>query len=339
MRLVGASVPVPEVLHAEPRGLDELPPFCLLHHVEGTSFRDLVRSGDAEAMAQAAYSAGATLAAIGRTTFSTSGWLGPGPTLGAPLLEGADPIPRFVDRCLASPPLERRVPLDMRSRIHEVMWSWLARLAGLGQEAHLVHGDFNRRNLLMERVAGRWFVAAVALMDRNANMASVQVRARIDMATGSVVDRIAIGGDCLDRTQNTQDVPSCVTPAGATRAGKAAPLPLAGLHVPANAQEETISPSGGWSVLSLVSSERDYMHRPLFLVDRSRLLLYPIAAGPFAQALTAAQRAHLGDFQGTVDAVGESPVRWLDQDDALLVDSLLAVPGRGGVELGGDVAH
>jgi aminoglycoside phosphotransferase (APT) family kinase protein len=130
MRLVRASVPVPEVLHAKPRGLDELPPFCLLRYVEGTSFRDLVRSGDAQAMAQAAYSVGATLAAIGRTTFSTSGWLGPGPTLGAPPLEGADPIPRFVDRCLASPPLERRVPLDMRSRIHEVMWSWSARGSG-----------------------------------------------------------------------------------------------------------------------------------------------------------------------------------------------------------------
>jgi len=161
MRVVGASVPVPEVLHAEPLGLDGVPPFCLMRFVAGVSFRDLARGGDAEATAQAVYSAGAALAAIGRTTFSRSGWIGPGPAVGAPLLEGADPMPRFVERCLASADLESRVSIDLRSRLHEVVWSWSRRLALLEEEAHLAHGDFNRRNLLVERVAGRWSVAAV----------------------------------------------------------------------------------------------------------------------------------------------------------------------------------
>ena len=59
-------------------GLEELPPFILMRFVEGTSFRDLKRSGDTAAIAQAAYSAGETLAAIGRTTFPKSGWLAAG---------------------------------------------------------------------------------------------------------------------------------------------------------------------------------------------------------------------------------------------------------------------
>jgi len=69
LRLAGGSVPVPEVIHAEPCGLEDLPPFTLARYVEGISLRDLRPSGDAGAIAEAAYSAGETLAAIGRATF------------------------------------------------------------------------------------------------------------------------------------------------------------------------------------------------------------------------------------------------------------------------------
>src|ERR1017187_8141431 len=58
MRLVRPTVPVPEVIHASPRGWEELPPFALLQFVEGISLLDLKRRGDLEAFAQAAFSAG-----------------------------------------------------------------------------------------------------------------------------------------------------------------------------------------------------------------------------------------------------------------------------------------
>src|SRR5271157_2597132 len=51
-RLAGGSVPVPEVIHAEPYGLEDLPPFTLARYVEGISLRDLRRSGDAGAAAE-----------------------------------------------------------------------------------------------------------------------------------------------------------------------------------------------------------------------------------------------------------------------------------------------
>ena len=41
------------------------------------------------------------------------------------------------------------------------MWSRAGQLATLGNEARLVHGDFNRRNLVLRCEAGRWSVAAV----------------------------------------------------------------------------------------------------------------------------------------------------------------------------------
>ena len=161
LRLVAGAVPVHEVLHAAPRGLDDLPPFTLARFLEGVSFHDLKRSGDRDAIAQAARSAGETLAAIGRVRFPKAGWLGPGPAVGAPLLEGPDPFPRFLDLCLAHPAAVRRIPADMRARVHERVWRQAERLASLDADPRLLHGDFNRRNLLLRRTAGRWTVAAV----------------------------------------------------------------------------------------------------------------------------------------------------------------------------------
>ncbi|MGA7080484.1 MAG: phosphotransferase [Terriglobales bacterium] len=161
IRLIGGSVPVAEVLHTEALGSDDIPPFVLMRHVEGITFRDLARAGDTEAIAQAAYSAGETLASIGRTTFSKPGWLAPGPSVAAPLLEGTDRVPRFVDLCLASAQLRERMAVDLRERTHALTWSWARQFADLDGEACLVHGDFGKRNLLVRRMAGQWVVAAV----------------------------------------------------------------------------------------------------------------------------------------------------------------------------------
>lgn len=161
MRLVGTTVPVPEVIHAEPHGFDDCPSFMLMRYVEGITFRELKHRGDHDVIRQASYSAGETLAAIGRTIFSKSGWLTPGLLVAAPLLEGPDPMPRFVELCLASPNLQLRIPAGLRDRTLSLVWSWAPQLAGMDRESCLVHGDFNRRNLLVTSIAGHWSVAAV----------------------------------------------------------------------------------------------------------------------------------------------------------------------------------
>lgn len=138
-RLVSGSVPVPEVLYAEP-------PFALLRFVEGASFRDLAP----EDIPRAAASAGEVLAAIGRFTFEASGWLGPGPAVGAPLLEGPDPEPRFIDQCLASPNARKRVPPELARRTSAFVWKSASEFDALNRaRPRLVHGDFNPPNLLV----------------------------------------------------------------------------------------------------------------------------------------------------------------------------------------------
>jgi aminoglycoside phosphotransferase (APT) family kinase protein len=161
MRLAGGSVPVAEVIHAEPQGLEEIPPFMLMSYIEGITFLTLKRSGDTEAIAQAAHSAGETLAAIGRIRFSKPGWIGPGPAVTVPLMEGADAMPRFVDLCLASANLQQRMHAELRDRTRALMWSYASQLDLLDNQTCLVHGDFSRRNLLVERLGERWKVSAV----------------------------------------------------------------------------------------------------------------------------------------------------------------------------------
>jgi fructokinase len=157
MRLVGASVPVPEVIHAESCGLEDFGPFMLMRLVEGIRFRELKSSGDIAALTQAAFSAGETLAAIGRFNFPRVGWLAPGPNVAAPLLAGPNPTPRFIDLCLGSADLQSRMPSDLRDCVHALAWDWAPQLAELDAQAHLVHGDFGKRNLLVRCIRDRWW--------------------------------------------------------------------------------------------------------------------------------------------------------------------------------------
>lgn len=159
--LIGSSVPIPELIHAEPQGWEDVPPFALMHFVEGITFHDLKRAGDKDAIARAAYSVGETLASIGRTTFSKPGWLAPGPSVMEPLLDGVDVMPRFVGLCLASSNLQQRMTPELRERIRSSMWMWAPELRQLDEVACLVHGDFGKRNVLVQQVDEDWKVAAV----------------------------------------------------------------------------------------------------------------------------------------------------------------------------------
>ena len=161
LNLVSPTVPVPEVIHEEPDGWNDMPPFVLFRYVDGITFHELKRGGDAGAISQAAFSVGRTLALIHRIAFPKPGWLGPGPRVGSPLLEGPDPAPRFVASCLESENLERRMHADLRDSTAAMVWSYAPQLAGLDNEKQLAHGDFGKSNLVVQRAAGAWTVAAV----------------------------------------------------------------------------------------------------------------------------------------------------------------------------------
>ena len=119
------------------------------------------KTGDAEAVAQAARSIGETLAAFHRHTFAERGTLGAGPAVTGHFLNGPNAIPEFIDSCLASATLRRRLDERTRDRLQALAWSQAQELARLHDESCLVHGDFGNRNVLARRERGRWRVAAV----------------------------------------------------------------------------------------------------------------------------------------------------------------------------------
>ena len=151
-RLLDGRVPIPQIVHAEPAGLDGLPPFTVHLYIEGITLRELKRTGDRKALAQAAYSAGETLAAIGSVRFEKPGWIPAGGTI---------ETPSFIDQCLASPVAQKRLPAEVRDRASALAWSAAPQLALSDREAHLVHGDYGKRNLLVRCSGGRWSIAGV----------------------------------------------------------------------------------------------------------------------------------------------------------------------------------
>jgi fructokinase len=98
-------------------------------------------------MAEAAYSAGETLAAIGRVPFEYEG-----PSIS---------IPPFIDECLRSPALQQRLNAEVRDHASALAWSAAAEFAAVDRETSLVHCDYGKRNLLVRSCAGRWQIAAV----------------------------------------------------------------------------------------------------------------------------------------------------------------------------------
>jgi aminoglycoside phosphotransferase (APT) family kinase protein len=162
LRMVRETVPVPEVLLVSASGEGVVGPFIVMRYVEGITFRQLRRTCDSEAIAQAAHSIGETLAALGRYKFARRGTLGAGPAVVGHYLSGSNAIPEFIDSCLASPTLRSRLDERVRERVHDLAWARARELAPLQDEMCLVHGDFNNRNIIVRREQeGRWQVAAV----------------------------------------------------------------------------------------------------------------------------------------------------------------------------------
>lgn len=160
-RLLHPALPVPEVIHVEPNGIDGSRPFCILEFVNGLTFQQLKRTRDLDAIHQAAASVGETLARIGKYQCSKPGLLHADFDNELMVEDGYDSVPRLLDTFLQSENLQRRVDSSRRQELHNFIWSWSAQLRTFSNERHLVHGDFGNRNILVDRVNGRWQVVAV----------------------------------------------------------------------------------------------------------------------------------------------------------------------------------
>jgi aminoglycoside phosphotransferase (APT) family kinase protein len=165
LRLVRQTVPVPEVFHVDPNGIDGSGPFSVIQFVEGLTFQQLKRTGNLTAIHEASSSVGKTLAAIGGYQFSKPGRLFATPKnqleVGAPYTKSSDPIPEILDSFLDSKEVQHRLGAPLVDGVHNLVWAWAPSLPDITEVSQLVHSDFGNRNILVNEINGQWKVAAV----------------------------------------------------------------------------------------------------------------------------------------------------------------------------------
>lgn len=180
-------------------------------------------------------------------------------------------------------------------------------------------------------------VACLRLADRNANMMSIGVVARVELATGKAKTAVSLSLSEPCRAEKiAESLLDCEYGGEVNQNGK--PAKTEGSRLPAGYHEESRSPSERWAVVTGNVQEGDYIHRDLYLFDTSAGRIYPVVKGNWPAPIPA-EMLGKGGPDATADAVGESTIRWLGVADWLLVDNLLIAPGERVSELPGDLAR
>jgi aminoglycoside phosphotransferase (APT) family kinase protein len=164
------TLPVPEVLYAEPAVRDGGPPFAVIQFVDGLSLRELKKKGedtsgektrDLAAIGEAAYDAGRLLARLQSHLFPSPGLLTPALTVDASFLPSPITTTRLIELFAKSSAFRRRVDAAVLDRLLRVGREWDEHPGAPDVPTTLVHGDFNSRNLLVRQDSGKWSVAAI----------------------------------------------------------------------------------------------------------------------------------------------------------------------------------
>ena len=150
-------VAVPEVVAADPDGSAAGEPVLLSRFAEGVALDRVVPGLDHGEAEQLGRTVGAVLAAIGTIRFPAPGFFSGAGLFPAPAASDTSDLVAFTaNRAddLALGPRDKAALLALAEHDQEV-------LAEVPACARLVHSDFNGKNLLVARHAGRWSVTAV----------------------------------------------------------------------------------------------------------------------------------------------------------------------------------
>lgn len=162
-RLVASTVPVPELLDADPDATRWERPYIVQRFVAGVSLPAFLAAhrGDTEAVRQAGYALGQTAAAIASHTFPESGFFGPGLTI----VESWGTLSAAFHAAMRDYLFTRGAGERLGPELTERLWALVdanaALLAVVDDQASLQQGDYREDNLLLRQRAGRWEVAAV----------------------------------------------------------------------------------------------------------------------------------------------------------------------------------
>ncbi|HEY3503923.1 MAG TPA: phosphotransferase [Actinocatenispora sp.] len=159
VRLRDTAVPVPEVVLADPGGALLGDPLLVSRFAPGTPGDRVLATGDAADALGLARAMGETLAAVGAVRFAEPGFLGADlvPT-GGPVATG---LVAYAERELAGGNAGATFDDAELAALHALVAREAHLVETVAGQAHLVHGDYNPKNVLAEPAGGGWRISAV----------------------------------------------------------------------------------------------------------------------------------------------------------------------------------
>lgn len=152
--LLKQTVPVPLTYYI---GELEDYPFAITEFMPGMSLRDLLLSDAPHDLSAIMHELGTILSKIAAHEFSRSGFFDQ--ELDVIPYESSDVI-KFAQDCLGHKTVLAVLRHEMISKISDVLEQY-GHLFPDENEKHLVHGDFDPANILMEKVNGTWSVTGI----------------------------------------------------------------------------------------------------------------------------------------------------------------------------------
>ncbi len=132
--------------------------FAIAEFMPGITLRDLLLGSEVHDMEPLMREAGEILAKIQEVHFSASGFFGKDLTIQEPLTQGG--YVTFAKDCLKHPTVVDQLGESVVSKISQLLDVY-GNLFPDETQTHLVHGDFDPANLLVDRVDGMWKISGV----------------------------------------------------------------------------------------------------------------------------------------------------------------------------------
>jgi aminoglycoside phosphotransferase (APT) family kinase protein len=153
--LLKGRVPLPQVYFV---GDMEEHRFVIAEFMSGITLRDYLLSNDSSDMEKLMIEAGEVLAQIQTVRFSHSGFFGKDLSIEEPITETG--YVDFAKECLKHPTVIDTLGDATISKINSLLDTHASLFPDETQN-HLVHGDYDPANLLVNRINGRWKVSCV----------------------------------------------------------------------------------------------------------------------------------------------------------------------------------
>ncbi|MCC7529821.1 MAG: phosphotransferase [Candidatus Melainabacteria bacterium] len=161
LELVEGTVPVPFVCHFSRDNPVNGHPYILMQWVEGKRLETVVDTLEASEIADLGESLGKTLAGIHSFHFEHQGFFDENLNVGNPLEMGGKGLLSYVRECLSNPIIDQRIDAQLAKRILVFLERESSLLDEWDGSPCLTHCDFNGSNILVNKNADRWQVAAV----------------------------------------------------------------------------------------------------------------------------------------------------------------------------------